>query len=191
MSPQDALWVFGHGESYTTSEYSAISLSTNSAPPPTPKSNHSLGCLSWRQTGGCSPTGARQPNTDKSCSVVIPKGQSGFCECAGGVKAGGVDCKATSAFTCAEVCANPNQHKLPSMSASVGVNGTVFVSFSLKNTGKVAGTEVAQVYIADDIASVVVPNKLLQGYERVALAPGEVSNPHNLHLILIFLTLSS
>lgn len=59
------------------------------------------------------------------------------------------------------------------MSSTTGVNGTMCVSFSLKNTGSIAGTEVAQVYISDDIASVVVPNKLLQGYERVPLAPGE------------------
>ena len=91
----------------------------------------------------------------------------------GGAKRGGVDCKAASPFTCVEVCANPNQHNLPSMSSTTGVNGTMCVSFSLKNTGSIAGTEVAQVYISDDIASVVVPNKLLQGYERVPLAPGE------------------
>jgi beta-glucosidase len=49
------------------------------------------------------------------------------------------------------------------------------VSFTVQNTGEQrAGTEVAQLYISDDVSSVVTPNKQLQGYVRVGpLAPGE------------------
>jgi hypothetical protein len=32
----------------------------------------SLGCVSWRQTAGCDPSGQRQPANDKSCSTTIP-----------------------------------------------------------------------------------------------------------------------
>ena len=47
------------------------------------------------------------------------------------------------------------------------------VSFSVKNTGKRAGTETPQVYVGDCAASVPRPEKELKGYERITLAPGE------------------
>ncbi|GGG51344.1 beta-glucosidase [Croceivirga lutea] len=47
------------------------------------------------------------------------------------------------------------------------------VSVKITNTGKVAGDEVVQMYIRDDFASVGRYIKLLKGFERVALAPGE------------------
>ncbi|NJB35054.1 beta-xylosidase [Croceivirga sp. JEA036] len=47
------------------------------------------------------------------------------------------------------------------------------VSVTITNTGKVAGDEVIQMYIRDDFASVGRYIKLLKGFERVALAPGE------------------
>ena len=46
-------------------------------------------------------------------------------------------------------------------------------SFKIKNTGKVAGAEVAQVYVTDNECSVVRPNKELKGFEKVFLKPGE------------------
>ena len=47
------------------------------------------------------------------------------------------------------------------------------VSFKVKNTGKVAASEVAQVYVTDDECSVVRPVKELKGFEKVYLKPGE------------------
>ena len=47
------------------------------------------------------------------------------------------------------------------------------VTFKVKNTGKVAGSEVAQVYVTDDKCSVVRPVKELKGFEKVYLKPGE------------------
>lgn len=47
------------------------------------------------------------------------------------------------------------------------------VSFSVKNTGAVAGAEAAQIYVADKEASVYRPVKELKGFEKVYLAPGE------------------
>ena len=35
------------------------------------------------------------------------------------------------------------------------------------------GTEVVQIYIKDDISSVVVPNKLLKGFAKVPIAAGQ------------------
>jgi beta-glucosidase len=41
------------------------------------------------------------------------------------------------------------------------------------NTGKVAGAEVAQVYVSDPSAKVSRPERALKGFEKVRLAPGE------------------
>ncbi|RXK58960.1 glycoside hydrolase family 3 protein [Lacibacter luteus] len=47
------------------------------------------------------------------------------------------------------------------------------VSFKLKNTGKVKGDEVVQLYIRDELSSVARPLKELKGFQRITLAPGE------------------
>jgi len=52
-------------------------------------------------------------------------------------------------------------------------DGPVTVSFDLTNVGPRAGTEVAQVYVADHHAPVPRPPKELKGFAKVALAPGE------------------
>ena len=52
-------------------------------------------------------------------------------------------------------------------------NGEFVVSFNVKNTGKVAGAEVAQIYVTDDECSVVRPVKELKGFDKVYLNPGE------------------
>lgn len=47
------------------------------------------------------------------------------------------------------------------------------VSFAVENTGKVAGAEAAQVYVADIEASVDRPLKELKGFTKIFLQPGE------------------
>ena len=47
------------------------------------------------------------------------------------------------------------------------------VSFDLKNSGKVGGAEVAQVYVGDDECSLVRPIKELKGFDKVYLKAGE------------------
>lgn len=42
----------------------------------------------------------------------------------------------------------------------------------MTNNSTVDGTEVVQVYVKDDISSVVVPNKLLKGFSKVPIAAG-------------------
>ena len=44
---------------------------------------------------------------------------------------------------------------------------------TVKNTGKVRGTEVVQLYVRDLVASVTRPTRQLKGFERVTLEPGE------------------
>ena len=55
-------------------------------------------------------------------------------------------------------------------------DGTIRVNFELKNTGRYAATEVAQLYVQDKVGSVVRPVKELKGFQRVTLAPGESRN---------------
>lgn len=52
-------------------------------------------------------------------------------------------------------------------------DGKVAVEFVLKNSGKQAGAEVAQVYVGDLQCSVVRPPRELKGYRKIALNPGQ------------------
>jgi beta-glucosidase len=52
-------------------------------------------------------------------------------------------------------------------------DGTVRVSFKVKNIGRVSGDEVVQLYIRDELASVSRPVKELKGFQRISLEPGE------------------
>lgn len=47
------------------------------------------------------------------------------------------------------------------------------VSVDVKNTGRVAGDEVVQLYVRDVAASVPVPRRHLEGFRRIHLKPGE------------------
>ena len=47
------------------------------------------------------------------------------------------------------------------------------MSVEVRNTGKVAGDEVVQLYLHDVVSSVTRPVKELKGFRRVTLAPGE------------------
>lgn len=57
--------------------------------------------------------------------------------------------------------------------STVPMNGTLTVKATLKNTGSVDGTEVAQLYVQDIVGSVVRPVKELKGFQRVVLKAGE------------------
>lgn len=58
-------------------------------------------------------------------------------------------------------------------SATMGGAQKVTLSFDLTNSGKVAGTEIVQLYLRDMVASVVRPLKELKGFQKVRLQPGE------------------
>lgn len=49
----------------------------------------------------------------------------------------------------------------------------VTVSVNVKNTGSVPGKEVVQLYVNDKISSVTTPVKVLRGFSKISLAPGE------------------
>lgn len=56
----------------------------------------------------------------------------------------------------------------------IAVNDTALVHFTLTNTGPYEGDEVVQLYIRDELASVVRPLTELKGFQRVHLKPGEI-----------------
>ena len=57
--------------------------------------------------------------------------------------------------------------------ATANTDKTVSLSFNIKNTGKRAAADVAQIYVSDNESSVVRPKKELKGYEKIYLKPGE------------------
>ncbi|WP_397364560.1 beta-xylosidase [Olleya sp. R77988] len=58
-------------------------------------------------------------------------------------------------------------------STSITTDGATKVSIDITNTGEREGDEVAQMYVRDDFASVGRYLKMLKGFERVTLKPGE------------------
>jgi len=56
---------------------------------------------------------------------------------------------------------------------TIPLNGSPEISINIKNTGKVEGTEVVQLYLRDVISSVTTPVKSLKGFQRITLKPGE------------------
>jgi beta-glucosidase len=66
-----------------------------------------------------------------------------------------------------------NYSKIKISDKKITADGKITVSVDVKNTGKIAGDEVVQLYVHDVIASVKRPTKELRGFERVSLQPGE------------------
>ena len=56
---------------------------------------------------------------------------------------------------------------------TIGQDDKITFTFTVKNTGKKAGAEVAQLYISDLKSSLPRPTKELKGFEKVFLNPGE------------------
>jgi len=63
----------------------------------------------WRQTGGCSPSGAREASKDKPCAETVADGNSGYCDCDGDGRRGegepGYNCSKGPGSSCCQACA--------------------------------------------------------------------------------------
>jgi alpha 1,2-mannosyltransferase len=70
-----------------------------------------LGCVSWRQTGGCTPAGPREPAHDQRCGEDVSGPTSGYCECEGGATTSHVTCQ-HAPFTCLERCATMHERAM-------------------------------------------------------------------------------
>jgi beta-glucosidase len=72
---------------------------------------------------------------------------------------------------------------------NITTTGKSIVSVEVKNTGKYVGDEVVQMYVRDNYASVGRYNKMLKGFKRITLNPGETKtvsfelNSENLSLL--------
>lgn len=53
------------------------------------------------------------------------------------------------------------------------INKKATITFTIKNTGKVAGADVAQVYVHQEKSTLPRPQKELKGFQKVFLQPGE------------------
>jgi beta-glucosidase len=56
---------------------------------------------------------------------------------------------------------------------AISSSDSIVVTFKLTNTGKYAGEEVVQLYLRDEVASVVRPVKELKDFTKLLLQPGE------------------
>ena len=72
-------------------------------------------------------------------------------------------------FTCSDLHISPSYQ---------GVQGDIHVSCKIKNTGKIKGDEVVQLYLRDEISSVTTYTKVLRGFERISLEAGEEQTVH-------------
>ena len=61
-------------------------------------------------------------------------------------------------------------------SPEIAPTDSVRVSFKVTNTGKVRGDEVVQLYVEDCITSLTAYEKVLRGFERISLDPGETKS---------------
>ena len=66
---------------------------------------------------------------------------------------------------------------------------TIDVSFEVTNSGKVAGDEIVQLYLKDEVSSVTTYESQLRGFDRIHLKPGETKkvsftlNPDDLKIL--------
>jgi len=61
--------------------------------------------------------------------------------------------------------------------------GEVLVTLDVKNTGKIEGKEVVQLYINDDVSSVTTPFMQLRGFQKISLARERQDLYHLLSLL--------
>ncbi|MBI3237791.1 MAG: fibronectin type III-like domain-contianing protein, partial [Flavobacteriia bacterium] len=54
-----------------------------------------------------------------------------------------------------------------------GINDSIHVMFTLKNTGNYDAEEVIQLYLYDELSTFAKPVKELKGFQRIALKKGE------------------
>lgn len=62
------------------------------------------GCIGWRMTAGCTPSGPRDQVNDLTCADTIGPAMSGFCECEGYIFTAAVPC-GHAPHTCMAECA--------------------------------------------------------------------------------------
>jgi beta-glucosidase len=64
------------------------------------------------------------------------------------------------------------------MDKEIQADGTLKLSCKITNTGTMDGEEVVQVYVTDEISSMLRPNKELTGFKRLAIEAGQTKTVH-------------
>jgi hypothetical protein len=135
------------------------------------QSTVTTGCY-WRQTGNCDGTlnGPREPSNDKDCSVTIPSGWSGFCECGTNVYVQYSNCGHAN-FTCSTFCnGQPTIYSVLTSSSNNLVraqvtSGTPWSGFIPTNVvfiafkTQVPGTTPVSIAVPDPLANPPVPDR--------------------------------
>jgi len=67
-----------------------------------------LGCLGWRKTLNCDPSGPRDFKGDRTCDDIVPQGESGFCECDNYVQTAVAPCE-HRLINCKQECSKVQQ----------------------------------------------------------------------------------
>ena len=62
--------------------------------------------------------------------------------------------------------------------ATIRIGASADIRVTITNSGSVAGSEVAQLYVRDVVSSVTTPQMALKGFGRVTLGPGESHTVH-------------
>ena len=66
-------------------------------------------------------------------------------------------------------------HDLKVGQSSIAAGDSTWVSVKVTNSGKMAGDEVVQLYLRDELSSVARPVRELRGFSRIHLKPGETA----------------
>ena len=56
---------------------------------------------------------------------------------------------------------------------TINMHDSITLRCVVKNTGNLAGDEIVQLYLRDEVSSVITYDKVLRGFERIHLKPGE------------------
>jgi beta-xylosidase len=81
----------------------------------------------------------------------------------------------TFAYSGLEIRAVPDTAGPGGEPARIGTDGTAEIACTVRNTGRVAGAEVIQLYLRDPVAQVTRPARYLAGFARLRLEPGQAS----------------
>jgi alpha-mannosidase len=107
-----------------------IPINNGSVLPPLPAPG---GCVGWMQTQNCDSHGPLDPTNNKPCTAALSSnGESGYCQCAHGIKVYGSGCGApTGMKTCNEACNQP----IPQSPPDIGKELVVKFSSGIASKG--------------------------------------------------------
>eukprot|EP00438_Fugacium_kawagutii_P011555 Skav235009 [mRNA] locus=scaffold276:129481:138130:+ [translate_table: standard] len=136
-------------------------------------------CVGWRQTGGCSADGPREPNRDRDteckdqpCRALIDSRSSGYCECGGGRiirKPGCAHGEWAEPFTCSDECAG-EASLYEELGVDSGASDKEIKRLGGQRHEKKRGSIVKQQQ-GEDMQGPVIPDQGLRGHDKTRNDP--------------------